>query len=64
MFSTFPDQFSDPLHDRLHYEDVEKCHPEMCSVWEDILETREREKYKMDRTMLHTAVRTGKTKKN
>ena len=50
---------SDPLQDKLNYKDVEECPPDIYSVWEDMLETDNRERYKMDAEILFAAVRTG-----
>ena len=55
------DNFSNtnPLSDKLHYDDVQPCHSEMLSLWEDLLATNSREQYKMDEAMLHVAVKKG-----
>nr|XP_018673312.1 TBC1 domain family member 4 [Ciona intestinalis] len=49
----------DQLDMKLNYVDVGIPQPEMDQVWLELLETEEREKYKMDVSVLHAAVRKG-----
>lgn len=50
---------SDPLRSKLESRRTDDCPPDMSSVWEELLETDDRERYKMDINVLHAAVKKG-----